>query len=166
MIRNYCTAGCPTGVLGSPLFLIYVGNVASDLENPLLMFDDIKLIGAANNEATQRDVDKVGRWSAQCDLLLSLGKCQRIMEGRANPLATWTVWASGCLGTNVASKGSRDSSECGLRSARKRLRMHVVPYANFKGPQDLGSLTFVCRYSRRSSGGTWNILSSHGGRIW
>lgn len=45
---------------------------------------------------------------------------------------------------------------------RRQPKEHGVPYANLKGPWDLGSPTFFCQWSRHLAERNWNTVSWHG----
>lgn len=66
-----------------------VYDIPNDSDNPYLMFaDDIELLGTANSEALQKDVDVVYQWSVRLELLLNSSKCKQPIKGDANPFAT------------------------------------------------------------------------------
>lgn len=77
----------PQGSASVPLlFLVYVSDIASGLENLCPMFtDDIQPLGPANSEAIQGYLDRALSWSVGWDLPLKLSNWQWLMEGESNP---------------------------------------------------------------------------------
>ena len=69
------TSGVPqSSVLGPMLFLIYINDLAQDLQNPCFMFADSGL-------DLERDVEVVRRWSDQWNFPLYPENCQLLTIG-------------------------------------------------------------------------------------
>ena len=78
-------SGVPQGsVLGPLLFLLYINDLSTDLENPCYKFaDDVKMVGTATSESMQRDLDRIYEWSVKWDLPLNASKCHRLVQGES-----------------------------------------------------------------------------------
>jgi hypothetical protein len=76
------TSGVPQGsVLGPLLFLMYVNDLTSELENPCYMFaDDVKIVGTPTDPSVQRDLDRIQKWTTAWELPLNASKCQHLMS--------------------------------------------------------------------------------------
>lgn len=76
------TSGVPQGsVLGPLLFLLFVNDLALQLENPCYMFaDDLKIVGRPTDESVQRDLDRLFAWSIAWQLPLNIAKCQHLTK--------------------------------------------------------------------------------------
>lgn len=82
-------SGVPQGsVLGPILFLLFVNDLASTLENPCYMFaDDVKIVGLPTEESVQRDLDRLFAWSVAWELPLNFGKCQHLVTTKAQHIS-------------------------------------------------------------------------------
>ena len=72
------TSGVPQGsILGPLLFLVFINDLAEELENPCLMYaDDVKIIGSSNKgPPVQADLDKLSAWMIKSDMPLNIAKC-------------------------------------------------------------------------------------------
>jgi hypothetical protein len=84
------TSGVPQGsVLGPLLFLIYVNDIESSVNNTIAMFaDDSKIGNSAQNEAErqslQNDLDKLTSWSQRWQLPFNTDKCSVVHIGSRN----------------------------------------------------------------------------------
>ncbi|MGL5622948.1 RNA-directed DNA polymerase, partial [Cetobacterium sp.] len=102
LVRDFCvkvgdslsntsiiTSGVPQGsVLGPLLFLLFINDLANQLQNSAFIFaDDVKIAG----EELKKDIEVVKRWSLEWDLPLNHEKCQILgidkenIHGAPNP---------------------------------------------------------------------------------
>ena len=79
-------SGVPQGsVLGPLLFLVFINDLPSKLDNPCYLFaDDLKLVGKQGGDELQADLDTVYEWTARWDLPLNQGKCQHLSTDRTD----------------------------------------------------------------------------------
>jgi hypothetical protein len=84
------SSGVPQGsVLGPLLFLIYVNDLADNIESDCLLFaDDIKIFGSTHAHATlQTDLNTVGEWVSSWDLSINALKSQHLSGPNAPPFS-------------------------------------------------------------------------------
>ena len=86
------TSGVPQGsVLGPALFLIYISDVTSHVENFISLFaDDSKLFCKVidqnlSTESLQRDITALSDWSDRMLMKFNVGKCHVLHLGSKNP---------------------------------------------------------------------------------
>ena len=91
-------SGVPQGsVLGPLLFLLFINDIADDLETNLLLFaDDSKLYSAIRSaediHALQRDLVRLEAWSDKWLLKFHPDKCHVLSFGREDAMANLDLW--------------------------------------------------------------------------
>ena len=72
-------------MLGPLLFLVYINDLAQDLECPCYMFaDDVKIVGSPSEATMQNDLNKVHKWTVEWDLPLNMSKCNQLLATGVN----------------------------------------------------------------------------------
>ena len=83
------TSGVPQGsVLGPILFLIYVNDMPSEIQNVCKLFaDDAKLFCRITKEPStlQSDIESLYTWSKRWQLPFNVEKCKILHIGKSNP---------------------------------------------------------------------------------
>ena len=76
-------------ILGPLLFLVFVNDLAWNLECPCFMFaDDIKILGNPSCDALQRDLDKISKWSIDWDMPINPKKSYHLIQNLIGPTRT------------------------------------------------------------------------------
>ncbi|MCA9388033.1 MAG: reverse transcriptase family protein, partial [Candidatus Andersenbacteria bacterium] len=90
-------SGVPQGsVLGPTLFIVYINDLAWNIENVCKLFaDDCKLIASVNDEVDairlQKDLDSVSAWCNEWKMELNTEKCHVMHFGRNNIRHDYTI---------------------------------------------------------------------------
>jgi ribonuclease P/MRP protein subunit RPP40 len=84
-------SGVPQGsVLGPLLFLMYINDLVTDLENPCYMFaDDVKIVGNPTESSIQRDLTRISSWATLWDLPLNASKCQHLLSAKSSAVSRY-----------------------------------------------------------------------------
>lgn len=131
------TSGVPQGsVLGPVLFLIYINDLVSDLECPVLLFaDDAKIFKEIRSqediEAMQRDLKRLETWSVKWLLNFNADKCVTMHIGHRNPHVDYAL-------NRTQLKESTTEKDLGVHVSADLKPSHHVNIAAAKGNRMVG----------------------------